>query len=310
MDNREMNLFDFIRLCWQAFCRFLSKLVLWGLQTVRLGLQYLWIVLPMIVLGFLGGWLWTKPAFTMYEGNATVLYAEGMREVVKEGFIDFLTLPKEVKIEQYGLSEENIKDFDRLLFYNVIDCNADSVPDFVDEDKSVEISDTVNVVMRDRIHLVLRMDGSFDFDPFKRAFIKFFNEQDYIVAADKRCKLIQRERLDYFTKEVARLDSFSTYDYFVRPRYLGSEWGNHIISEREQELYYQDLMIALKHKNHLEMQVLATPDIINFQTPFIPYSMPNVFKYLIGLVCGGLLGLLLALLIKYRAEVVAYLKEK
>jgi hypothetical protein len=168
----------------------------------------------------------------------------------------------------------------------------------------------MNIVMHDRTHLVLRLNGSDDFKPFERAFVKFFNEQDYIVAADKRCKAIQRERLAYFTKEVARLDSFSTYDYFVRPRYLGVEKGNYIISEREQELYYEDMMIVLKNKNYVENQLLATPDIINFQTPFIPYSMPLVFKYLIGLVCGGVLGLLLALAVKYWAVVVAYLKEK
>ncbi|MEE1090648.1 MAG: hypothetical protein UH103_04405 [Paludibacteraceae bacterium] len=310
MENRDMNLFDFIRLCWRALKRGFGQFGVWMLQTIRLGLQYFWIVFPMMILGLLGGWMWSKPAFTLYEGNATVLYADGMRDVVKEGFIDFLTLPKEVKIEQYGLSEENIKDFDRLLFYNVIDCNADSVVDYVDKDRKIEYADTMNIVMHDRTHLVLRLNGSDDFKPFERAFVKFFNEQDYIIAADKRCKAIQRERLAYFTKEVARLDSFSTYDYFVRPRYLGVEKGNYIISEREQELYYEDMMIVLKNKNYVENQLLATPDIINFQTPFIPYSMPLAFKYLIGLVCGGVLGLLLALAVKYRAVVVAYLKEK
>jgi hypothetical protein len=38
--------------------------------------------------------------------------------------------------------------------------------------------------------------------------------------------------------------------------------------------------------------------------------MPLVFKYVIGLLMGGVVGLLLALLVKYRVEVVAYLKEK
>ena len=111
MENRDMNLFDFIRLCWRALKRGFGQFGVWMLQTIRLGLQYFWIVFPMMILGLLGGWMWSKPAFTLYEGNATVLYADGMRDVVKEGFIDFLTLPKEIKIEQYGLSEENIKDF-------------------------------------------------------------------------------------------------------------------------------------------------------------------------------------------------------
>ena len=254
--------------------------------------------------------MWSKPAFTLYEGNATVLYADGMRDVVKEGFIDFLTLPKEVKIEQYGLSEENIKDFDRLLFYNVIDCNADSVVDYVDKDRKIEYADTMNIVMHDRTHLVLRLNGSDDFKPFERAFVKFFNEQDYIVAADKRCKTIQRERLAYFTKEVARLDSFSTYDYFVRPRSVIVEEQDGLILGSKQNLYYDAVMAVMKHKNYLEMQKMSTPNVLNFQTPFVVYAMPLVHKYAIGFVVGVLMGLLLSLAYKYRAVIVAYMKEK
>ena len=92
-----------------------------------------------------------------------------------------------------------------------------------------------------------------DFELFENALVKFFNSQDYLVKADERYRLLQQERLDYLVKEVARLDSFSTYDYFVRPRYLGAEWGNHIISEREQELYYEDLIEVLKHKNYVDI---------------------------------------------------------
>lgn len=310
MENRDMNLFDFVLLCGRAVARGFRKLVEWMLQAIRLGLQYLWIVIPCIGLGVLGGWLWTKPAFTLYKGHVDVMYADGMRSVVHDGLIDFMTLPNEVKIEKYGLTEDLIDRVDRLLFYNIIDCNADSVPDFVDKDRSVAYGDTLNVVMPDRIHLALHLNGSSDFGAFQRAFSQFFRDQAYIVEADKCCKKIQQERLDYFTKEVARLDSFSTYDYFVRPRYLGAEWGNHIISEREQELYYEDLIKVLKHKNYVERHAMLTPEAINFQTPFIPECMPLVFKYVIGLLMGGVVGLLLALLVKYRTEVVAYLKEK
>jgi hypothetical protein len=88
------------------------------------------------------------------------------------------------------------------------------------------------------------------------------------------------------------------------------EKGNYIISERKQELYYDDLLAVLKNRDYVENQVLATPNVINFQTPFILHAMPPVFKYFIGLVCGGVLGLLLALAVKYWAVVVAYLKEK
>ena len=309
MEHRDLNLFEFVLLCCKAIGRFFKWIVGVILKSLRLSLQYIWIVVPCVVLGIVGAWLWTKPFATTFNGNATIMYAEGMREVVHAGLVNFITLP-EVSKKEYGLNDEYIDAFKGLLMYDVIDCNADTVPDYIDKNRSADLTDTLNVVMRDRVHLVLKLKGVSDFKPFEDALVKFFNTQPYLLEADRRCKKIQQEQLDYFTKEVARLDSFMTYDYFLKPRYLGAEWGNHIISEREQELYYQDMIIVLKNKNYLEMQKMSTPEIINFQTPFILYSMPIVFKYVIGLFGGVVLGLLLALAVKYKNFIMAYLKEK
>jgi hypothetical protein len=309
MENRDMNLFDFILLCCKALCRLFKNIGVLFLQTVRLCLQYFWVFVACVALGVLGGWLLTKPFVTMFKGNATIVYAEGMREVVKEGIIDFLTLSKDQKME-YGMTEDVIDAFEGLFIYNVIDCNADSVVDYVDRKHSVALSDTLNLVVRDRVHLEVELFGSMNFKPFEIALTNYFNSQPYLVEADRRWKKIQQERLDYFTKEVARLDSFMTYDYFVKPQNLGVEWESHIISERAQELYYADLLIVLKNKNYLEMQKMSTPGVINFQTPFVVYAMPFIWKYAIGLVVGVVLGLLMSLAIKYRAVIVSYLKEK
>lgn len=309
MEHKDMNLFDFVLYCCKVIVQFCKSVGLFVLQTIRLGLQYFWIIVPCVALGVLGGWLWTKQSLTMFNGKATIVYVDGMREVVHEGVIDFLTLPMSDKME-YGLTEDWLNALDRVDIYNVIDCNADSIPDYVDVDRNISLSDTINVVMRDRVHISIKLLGRKDFELFENALIKFFNSQDYLINSHNRYKLMQKERLDYFVKELARLDSFSTYDYFLKPRFLGVEKGNGIISERKQELYYEDLMYVLKNKNYVENQVLSTPNIINFQTPFIAYSMPSLFKYLISVVCGGVLGFLLALLIKYWGVVVAYMKEK
>lgn len=308
MENRDMNLFDFVLLCWKAFVRLMTKAGLLVLQTVKLCLVYCWIVIPCAVVGLLAGWIWAKPSMTMFENNATIMYAEGMRDVVQQGIVDFLNLTKEEKID-LGLTEEILDDLDRLDMYNVIDCNADSVPDFVDKKRSVSYSDTLNLILRDRTHLVVKVRGHWKLEPFETALTNFLCTKDYLVEADKKYKKIQKERLDYFTKEVARLDSFSTYDYFMRPRYLGIDKWSHIVSEREQELYYEDMMIVMKNKNYVEEQMMSTPNVVNFRTPFVAYAMPPIFKYAIGLFVGGVVGLLLALLVKFRAVVIAFMKE-
>jgi hypothetical protein len=65
----------------------------------------------------------------------------------------------------------------------------------------------------------------------------------------------------------------------------------------------------MKNKNYVEEQMMSTPNVVNFRTPFVAYAMPPIFKYAIGLFVGGVVGLLLALLVKFRAVVIAFMKE-
>ena len=55
-----MNLFDFVLYCCKVIVQFCKSVGLFVLQTIRLGLQYFWIIVPCVALGVLGGWLWTK----------------------------------------------------------------------------------------------------------------------------------------------------------------------------------------------------------------------------------------------------------
>lgn len=310
MENKEMNLFDFILLCCKGLVTLLKKLGVFALSTMRFGLRYSWIIVPFVGLGLLGGWLWTKPFATKYKGNATIMYVEGMRDVVNEGLMEFFSSSWKTK-KQYGLSDDVLKAFDRAMFYNVIDCKTDSVADYVDRDRRISLADTVNAVMRDRICVEIELNGEQDFDQFEAALKKYFASQEYLTRADEYCRKIRDERLAYLDKEVARLDSFSTHDYFVRNDVANFE----IVTSRYnmstgKALHYKDVLSVLKHKQYLENQKYFTPEVINFQTPFIVHSLSHLRKYFYGGLAGIVLGFGLALLIRYWAAIVAYMKEK
>ena len=310
MENRDMNLFDFILFCCKSLWAVVKKLGVITLQFVRFCLHYCWVIIPFAILGVVCGWLWAKPFATMYRGEATIVYADGMRDVVHKGITDFFNLPDKVKSD-LGIHPDLLDRFYRVELYNVIDCNNDSIVDFIDRSGRVAMSDTTNWIMRDRTHVVIKLMGSGECEPFKIALSRFFSSLEYTTKAHEHCKKIQQERLDYYTRELARLDSFSTYAYFERPVVSSFE----LVNTRDYQgvgsnLYYNDMEEVLKNKNYVEMQVLSTPDVINFQTPFILYAKPPMSKYKIGLMCGVVLGLAMALFLKYRREVFAYLKEK
>ena len=102
MENRDMNLFDFILYCCRGLVTLMKKLGVFALETIRFGLRYCWIIIPFACLGLFGGWLWTKPFATKYKGNATIMYVEGMRDVVNEGLMEFFSASWKTK-KQYGL---------------------------------------------------------------------------------------------------------------------------------------------------------------------------------------------------------------
>ena len=305
-----MNLFDFILYCCRALFTLFKRFGVFVLATVRFGLHYCWIIVPFACLGLFGGWLWTKPFATKYKGNATIMYVEGMRDVVNEGLMEFFSSSWRTK-KEYGLSDDVLKAFDRAMFYNVIDCNSDSVADYVDRDRRISLADTVNSVMRDRVCVEIELNGNQSFEEFEVALKGYFASQEYLVKADEYCRKIRDERLDYLEKEVARLDSFSTYDYFVSNDVANFE----IVTSRYymstgKELHYKDVLSVLKHKQYLENQKYFTPEVINFQTPFIVHSLSHLRKYFYGGLVGLVFGFGLALLIKYWGVVLAYMKEK
>ena len=81
-------------------------------------------------------------------------------------------------------------------------------------------------------------------------------------------------------------------------------------TRRKIELYYNDLMLLENNKVFLEEQYAATPEAINFQAPFIITYMPPAWKYCIGIFVGGVLGLIVACIVKNRKKIKDYLKEK
>lgn len=309
--DKEMNLFDFIVLCFKALGSLIKKLCVWIAQLFRLAIQYYYVMIICLVLGLFGAWVWNKPFATHYTGSVTIRFPEGMKHAVEQGLFKFLTMDGTEKHDVYGLDYEVMGAVKKMRLYNVIDAKNDSIADYVDRDRNIAENDTMDVVMNDRIHLTLTMLGNKDFAAYEVALKRFFNTDSVLVSNYKRFKERQISRLNYFTHEAARVDSFSTYDYFEKPRYFSAEtWGNHLITERKIELYYNDLMLLENNKVFLEEQYAATPEAINFQAPFIITYMPPAWKYCIGIFVGGVLGLIVACIVKYRKKIKEYLKEK
>lgn len=310
--DQDMNLFGFILLCCDAVRRLFVWLLGVLLQTIRLGLQYFWIVLICTVMGGFAGWVLSRPSLTRFNGQATIYVTEGMKPAVIEGINLFFLTSDTARFQLCGIPRHSVEAARKIEFFNIVDAKCDSVPDYVDTRYSASTVDTMRCIMSDRFNLSFGMNGEADFYPYMNALSVFLNNQPHIEQADKKLKAIARQKLGYLNSEVARLDSLASCDYFEK--HSGCALVNSglpaVVAERGQHVYTAELLALKRHRDYVRQQIDQTPDIINFQTPFIVTRIPSWRFYLWGIILGCGSGLLVALSVKYRKQVFDYLKKK
>lgn len=310
-DNRELTLFDFMIMCYHKFVQLLKWLVCALMKTVRLGLQYFWVVIICAVLGFFAGWLSSKPFASRYEAQATIFFSRGMKPTVADALNSFMASEITTK-EQFGIEPELQFSVYKFKISDFIDYKNDGNADDIDYNRTVNRGDTSLTVMDDRIRLTLGMKRHYDFTKWEKAFVDYAHSLPAVVRADSVCKNMACDRLKYFEREIQRLDSLATKEYCSAPDYGKiSPIGNYIvIKEKNQQLYYSHLQKAMALYDCEKLQIANAPDIINFQTPFIVGGIPPIWKMAIGLAVGVVFGLIMALCVKYRKIIFEFLKQK
>ncbi len=307
--SSDMNLFDFFVLIWRKLRSMCVAFGWFCLRCFRLAIHYYYITIVAFVLGIVAGWYWNKPCATRFTGTTTILFTRGMRSTVEQGLRMFASATPQEKID-LGMSPEVVESIKRINFFNVVDAKNDSVADYVDYKHKADMGDTVNVVMMDRIVMRVMLSGTNNFAEWQPAIKRFMHSQPAIAKADSIHKALELRKLEYFKHEVARTDSFMTYEYFRSRPYAQKEWGNMLITEREQELYNADMRWIFEQMQYNEAHVLATPDIVNFETPFVVDSMRRSVKYLITMALCMALGLAVSATVKYRAAIVEFFRQR
>lgn len=307
-----MNLFDFIILCFNAIKRLVIGVVSFVMQAFRLGLHYWWVVLVTMVVCFGCGVVLTRPQFKIYEGRVTIYVTDGMKDAAITGIRTFFQSGDTTRFAHYGISRDFVEAIRQLSFYDIIDSKCDSVPDFVDSSRRVSRKDSAQCVMTDRISMYVKTRGTDDFIPCMEGLNRYVSDLPWTHKADSMAKAQAQDKLDYLNAEVARLDSFITYDMFVKPEYYRTQgWGaQQIVAQREQKLHIAELRQLVSERDYVKLQIDRTPDVLNFESVFMVDSPVNMIYYKWSLVIGFCLGMIMALVVRERKEIFDYLKRR
>ena len=315
-EKREMNLFELIIAGCNGLKTFFKSIVNLFCQTVRLSLQYFWIV-GLVVAGFCFIALFiTKQEKRVYKSHAMITFSKEIKPLVSDE-LQAINAMRGFEFEKFAelmnLSHEQAKKFKEVRYYQVIDFLNDSIADVIDLHNRANLTDTLNRCMSDRLGIRIYLKGSTDFRPYYRGLVNYFNKNKDIARIDSASKMMIAERIAFCDKELQRLDKFSDYDYFEgsdRSAARISKKGEIRIESTRKQLYYIDMRDLLREKNYLTNIYASNKNVINVlsENPALDIR-PRWHYVVVFAVAGYIFGIILALMFKRRKQIWNYIKD-
>ena len=202
--------------------------------------------------------------------------------------------------KDFGISVDEAQKIASIKAYYYIDYLGDGTPNEVNYDETFDGSDTTDVIMSDRLRLVVdcldrdllsRMDTCFDY---------FFSQNPQIVRDNELSKAMLNDRINTVTKEIMVLDSLRKREYFQRKEHVNLSTDKMVLVEREIKLYHPEILALesekyslIKTKNTFDNGVVfnskfeINPRPINRKTAVIPKFA--IIGFIGGIFIAGLL---------------------
>lgn len=320
-EKKEINLFELIIILFKGLKSLFKKTINLFCQTLRLSVQYCWIIAAVMVLSAFYLFYAAKNSSLIYKSNTVITFAsENKLLVINElNAINSLASFDRVKFaEALNITVEQAKFFKEIRNYSVIDFLNDSIADIVDMDGIYKLSDTLNRCMPNYLGIEINLSGSRDFAPYYEGLAYYFNNQKNILRADSASRVMLAASIAFCDKELERLNNFSNYDYFgsSEEKYLKispdkKNRGGIVLESSQKHLYYVDRRNLQREKKYLTDIAAKTPSAVNFlsENPTITvYSSKK--NILLSLISAYIVGVLLAFAFKRKKIILDYFKNR
>lgn len=320
-ERKELNLFDLIRMFFNWLGRIFKNLFKGLGNCLQLTYQYFWLVIPITILGLVAAFFYSQPSNRIYK-------VEGM--AMLNGPTSYLTkeiakplewaMPKNVYENQsFGTLcnlpdsiTHNIRRFQTLY---VIDCLNDSTPDFVDYKQNHDLSDTTNVRMPNYIYFTYRTKRADQIPAVEEGLLHYFNTHPFMKQWNVTYRKNLKENIETHKRQLVYLDSLSKRSYLEAPTaaQLNLKYNTLLIGEQEKQMFHEDIAILQHRKYTLEQDLVrdTMPMIFTTHLSAKPQAINSRLKSCaLGLIGGYILAICIALLVKYRKNILHYLETK
>lgn len=316
-EKREMNLFELIIVCFNGIKSLFKSIISLFCQTIRLSLQYFWLVGLVIGLFIFVALYITTSKEHIYKSETMITFSKEIKPIIINELQAINTmrgLEFEKFAELLNLSREQAKKFREIRYYQVIDVLNDSTADFIDFNRATNLSDSLNRCMHDRLGIRIYLKGSNDFRPFYLGLVNYFNKNQNIARIDSASKAIIAERIAFCNRELERLDKFSDYDYFGGSERdvvkINGRNGDIRLEPSRKQLYYIDMRDLLQEKNYLTHIASINKNVINLLSENPAVNTRPRWHFVVGFAAVGyIFGILFALIFKRRKTIWNYIKD-
>lgn len=189
---------------------------------------------------------------------------------------------KQALTEAISLTPDQIKNINDISAYWIIDNNRDGIPDYIDLTNSHNVYDTINIRMRDRVNIRVKINSPQELNNVKVGIIKFI-QSDPLFQQRNNLRLKQnREMLSRFNYDILQLDSLQKVKYFEETRNLQPKSGGQVIFLQEQktQLIYTDIYALYARKQAIESEQDLYTDLVTVLSEFtIPTRRDNGGTY-------------------------------
>lgn len=195
---------------------------------------------------------------------------------------------------------EMVKNIMDINAFWIIDKGKDDIPDEVDYSNNHNVYDTINVRMKDRLDIRVKIISPQELSILQNGIISFV-KKDSLFQQKNRLRIRQnRELLSRLDYDILQLDSLQQVKYFEETRNRKPQNGGQMIFLQEQktQLLYTDIYTLYARKQGLESERDLYPDIITVLSDFnLPAKPDNGTLFYCKKIMPLFLGITLILLI-------------
>lgn len=260
---------------------------------LRLSFRRWWLVGIVTLLCMAAGLYYSRPANKIYKVQAVAtLNGPSVNEV--KSFYESLH-----------------KTFD--AFY-VIDCLNDGVADYVDYERKNPLTDTLQVVMKDRIAFQFIIRNRKQIPWFEERIMYCLNTHPQFIEEYKVYKKHADRQYRFDCEQVDKLDSMTSafYSNAGMAQIQSNAWEL-TMGRKEIVLPIEDIEEFMEHKAQRDQRYALTTAPVVLQGHFEPARRAvngRLKCTAIGLIAGWLLGCLIAVFFDERLRIIQWLRQK